>query len=488
MKIKTLIMLLTVQFSLFAWKGSKAVYVPPQWDYSESYSTTIGSSERLKCLNLYDVIALEEHIIAVGRFKDEGIQELFHPVIVTFDTLGNLLSKQVDTQHRSGAYTGITVEDSNLVIVGYTSNELIESGDTGVVFLKKVSTDGALLWEKKLGYFNTYKNHHFLKKYHGEGFKLFYSAYNCDKITEYILGTGTYKDSVEQHFLVRDIDSWDTNFDYFSNGDICYTKRKVVNEVGDTFTKGEVIRETITGDTVWTKEFLFSKGTKMFPKDVLVTSGDSIFVVGTVLHTGGIDIDERRGFLYHFDGDGELVWDTTLNGGSEEELVSITPRESGGYLLSGYYIHYETKNVRGVLSIALKEDLSYDWTTKAPIDGNIELSTIVSRKDGALLLCNNPRASSGRFTALFSFTTPESSVLPHSISGGIKQQQFVIKGDKLHLLPGIEYERVRLLNLHGQVLQTAPKEKLLTLKNFQGMFIVEVGTTANRYRSKIVLP
>jgi hypothetical protein len=98
-----------------------------------------------------------------------------------------------------------------------------------------------------------------------------------------------------------------------------------------------IVRFNSAGEKVWHKKY--GGSLEDVAHSIIRTSSNSYLILGSTLSNDG-DVSALKGgrdaWLLNVDGDGNLLWEKTIGGASEEELYNLKSAADGNYIMAGW--------------------------------------------------------------------------------------------------------------------------------------------------------
>ncbi|MCP4580143.1 MAG: T9SS type A sorting domain-containing protein [candidate division Zixibacteria bacterium] len=92
-----------------------------------------------------------------------------------------------------------------------------------------------------------------------------------------------------------------------------------------------IVKTNITGDTLWTRKYGYSRGDRAF--DIKETSDGGFIVVGYMTSESSSYL--RDMYILKTDSNGDTLWTTTFDGGFEDWANSVRINNTGNYMITG---------------------------------------------------------------------------------------------------------------------------------------------------------
>jgi len=353
------VVLLSIVFFLTAFNlyaGWTHTYGGTSWDFGRSVQQTSDGG--------YIVVGETESYGA-------GYQDIY---LIKTDGDGN-----TDWSHTYGGLDnefGNSVQqtsDGGYIIVGYTFSYGVGSTD---VYLIKTDGNGNVSWSKTYGGTS--------QDYGNSVWQTSDGGYIITGVTE------SYGAGIEDVYLIKTDGngnvSWSktyggTSYEYGNSvqqtSDGGYIIAGYTNSFGENF---YLIKTDGNGDTTWTKTY---GGTSDdYGCEVQQTSDGGYIIVG---YTNSFGAGIEDVYLIKTDGNGNVSWNRTFGGGSDEAGNSVKQTSDGGYIIAGYtesygagYLDFYLIKTNANGSVAVEEDIistpeNFSYSINQISDNNIIL-------------------------------------------------------------------------------------------------------------------
>jgi hypothetical protein len=268
----------------------------------------------------YD-IALDHdgNIIVAGYCSNDTIES--QCLLVKFSPEGNFLWERKYRHWDMDMYTGVVIDDENNIIVSVWSYTY-SGGGRYIGLIQKYDAMGSLIWSRP---YNWVSDFYAIAKLPVGGF----------------IVTGT--DTTRRPMLTVRLDSlgdtiWtrrDTvsGFSLGAGGDIALDSSGNIIVVGYLSHVLDynlaVVKYTLNGDTVWTRELNFT------PNDW--AGGVATDVIGNIFVSGnsGMAMDSIDGVLVKYTESGDTLWATFYDGGYDDRFFPVVVDTDGNPIVSG---------------------------------------------------------------------------------------------------------------------------------------------------------
>jgi len=191
----------------------------------------------------------------------------------------------------------------------------------------------------------------------------------------------------------------------------------IIGGYSASFISGDKTEDPIGANDYWILK-LDSTGTVQWDNTIGGTGSDTLFSIELTSDGGyllggssesGISGDKtepNRGgddyWIVKIDGNGSIIWDKTIGGSSNDDLIALKETIDGGYLLAGH----SNSNISGEKTensingsrdywlVKLDSNLAIQWDETIGGNGGEEMTSMVQTSDGGYLIGGNSNSNS----------------------------------------------------------------------------------------------
>ncbi|MEM9679294.1 MAG: hypothetical protein AAF901_03140 [Bacteroidota bacterium] len=132
-----------------------------------------------------------------------------------------------------------------------------------------------------------------------------------------------------------------------------------------------IIKISSIGDLIWEKSF---GGSQIDEARAIVTTNDGNFIVAGDTRSNTIDVSSNNGaadlWIIKISTDGDLIWENTIGGTNFDVARSITPSQSGGFILAG-------SSRSSDIDVTENKGQNDAWVVKVNDEGNLQWQTTI---------------------------------------------------------------------------------------------------------------